>query len=610
MRWASIRRAAGVGGSRRQWWCYLLGFASALLTVLVVADAGLILDLVHGVRGTEAAGAPWRFAVWLGVSGDPGGWLDCYENCLLSLLAALVILATIEAVFLLLLFRAGELASWEAVAQLQVAVYEQVRRLGVPDWFEREGRQAEQRVLADCLTIREGLAARWTTVPRSCSTVILLLGLAAYLDFFLSLLAILLVLFIWRLYERMRARSEAARRNAQAQLNTRENAVLDAFRTARIVEGVTAAASEDPSLAAAFDRYRRETRQDLIIRVALGPWLVWLLGLGAALLLLVVGLSPRPSPAGLGVLALTLARLTLPVIRLRRAIHILRRADEAAAEVFAYLDRQPEVGQMAGALALPGIAREIRWDGVCVSGHAGQSLLADLSLAIPAGALTALVASDCHAPLTMVGLFLRHRDPGAGRILVDGTDLRSVLLGSLRQQIAFAAADGMLFSGTIADNIRCGRVDLSSDQIDDAARQCEAYEAIRDLPEAFATAVGPRGTNIPASLAFRIGLARAVVGNPSVLILQEPPEPAEEKSAQAIEAALERIRTGRTVVVIPSRLATLRAADRVLLIHQGRLQAAGTHTELLQGNALYRHLNYVLFTPFRDVAPCSPHEAR
>ena len=150
--------------------------------------------------------------------------------------------------------------------------------------------------------------------------------------------------------------------------------------------------------------------------------------------------------------------------------------------------------------------------------------------------------------------------------------------------------------------------DLTQDQIDDAARRLRGLEAIKDLPEAFATTVGPGGTNVAASIAFRIGLARAMIGNPSVLIVQEPPEPTDETEAHAIDAALQQLRSGRTLIVVPSRLATLRAADRVFLIHQGRLHAEGTHTELLQANALYRHLNYVLFTPFREVMPCGPND--
>ena len=611
MRWASFHRAARFRGSRRRgWWNYSLAFVSAVCTVLLVAAIGLILDLIHRLPGEGFAAGSWTFAGWLGWPEASWGWLDRYEYCLLGLLAIVVMLATVEALLLLLLRRTGELAAWNAVAQLQVAVYEQVRRLGVPDWFEREGRQVEQRILADCLTVREGLAAYWTTVPRSLCAAALLVGLAAYVDFFLSLLAMLLVLFIWRLYQKIQARADAAKRSAQAQLATRQQAVLDAFRTARIVEGVTAAECDAQSFTAAFDRYRRDTRYAVAAHAAEGPWLVWLLGLGAAVLLLVVGLSSRDVPLGLAVLALTLVRLSLPVVRLQDAMRTLGRAEEAAEEVFGFLDRTPGVGQIAGALAIGRVAREIRWEGVAVAGHAGKPLLTDLSLAVPAGSLTAIVASDCHTPLTMVGLLLRHQDPTAGRILLDGTDLRSLTLRSLREQLAFAAADGMLFSATIADNIRCGRAGYTQDRIDEAARRCAVFETIKNLPEGFATVVGPGGMNLPASTAFRIGLTRAMAGNPSVVIVQEPPETADEEEWRAIDAALQQVRAERTLIMIPSRLAMLRAAERVFLIHQGRLQAEGTHTELLHANALYRHLNYLLFTPFRDVVPCGTNNAR
>jgi ABC-type multidrug transport system fused ATPase/permease subunit len=268
------------------------------------------------------------------------------------------------------------------------------------------------------------------------------------------------------------------------------------------------------------------------------------------------------------------------------------------------------VGQIAGALEIGGVARGIRWEGVGIADHAGRPLLTDLSLAIPAGSQTAIVASDCHTPLTLAGLFLRYQDPSTGRILVDGTDLRSLTIRSLRRQIAFAAADGMLFTGTIADNIRGHRAGLTQEQIDDAARLCQVLEAIKSFPDSFHTAVGPGGTSVAAGIAFRIGLARAAIGDPSVLIVQEPPLPAEDAEAQTIDAVLRQLRAGRTLIIVPSRLTTLRAAERIFLIHQGRLHAEGTHTELLHANALYRHLNYVLFTPFREIMPCGPNDPR
>jgi len=607
----SFRKAARFGGApRRRWWIYLCGSASALLTVLLVADVGLILDLVHSSHDGGQPLGSWSFAAWLGWVDQPWGWLDRYEYCLLALLAALLILATAESLLLLLYFRLAELAAWDTVGQLQIGVYEQVRRLGVPDWFEREGRQAEQQVLDDCQVVREGLAAWWTSMPRSFVVGALLLALAACIDFFLTLLTLLLALCVWRLFERLQARADTAHRDARARLAMRQEAVLDAFRTARIVEGLTAVPASDEPFRVACDRYRRDMRQGVTTRVAARPWLLWLLGSGTALLLLVVGLSPRPTSTGLGVLALALARLALPIIRLWRAVPLAARADEAAEHVLAYLDRTPGVGQIAGALEIRCVEREIRWEGVGINDHAGRPLLTDLSLAVPAGSQTAIVASDCHTPLTVAGLFLRYQDPAAGRILVDGTDLRSLTIRSLRQQIAFAAADGMLFTGSIADNIRCARPDVSQDQIDDAARLCQVLDSIKDLRDGFATMVGPGGTSVPAAVAFRIGLARAAIGNPSVLIVQEPQAAADETEAQTIDTALQQLRGGRTLIVIPSRLATLRAAERVFLIHQGRLHAEGTHTELLQANALYRHLNYVLFTPFREITPCGPNDVR
>ncbi len=603
MRWASFRRAARLSAGGR-WWNYGLAFASALVTTLLVADAALVLDLIHSPHSTGQTPASWAFSTWLGWPDVSRDWLDRYEYYLLGLLAALLVLATVEAGLLLMLFRSGEQQAWEAVSRLQIAVYEQVRRLGVPDWFEREGRQAEQRVLADCLKIREGLTAYWSMMPRSVCVATLLLGLAAYLDFFLSLLAVLLAGFVWLLYQKVRTQGIKANDDVLTQLARRQRTVLDAFRTTRIIEGVTATTSEDASFAAACDRYRRDTQQDLTIRTASGPWLLWLLGMGATLLLVVVGLSPRAMPASLAVLALALARLVPSMLGLRRATQIIRQADDAAADVFAYLDRTPVIEQIAGALAVDKLTREIRWEGVAVGGHASDVLLSDLSLTIPAGSRTAIVASDCHTPLTMVGLLLRYKDPSAGRILFDGTDLRSLELRPLRQQVAFAAADGMLFSGTIADNIRCGRATSTPERIDEAARECDVLDSIKSLPAAFETIVGPGGTYLPAPQAFRLGLARAILLKPSVLVIQEPPEADDEEDKRAVDAVIQRLGAGRTLIVIPSRLTTLRAMERIFLIHQGRLHAEGTHAELLHANALYRHLNYILFTPFRDVVPC------
>ena len=238
MRWASFRKAAHFGGGPpRRWAIYAVGCLSALLTVLLVADAGLVLDLVHSPYGDGPALESGRFAAWLGLPEPVRGGLGRYEYCLLALLAGLLLLVTAESLLLLVYFWLGERAAWDAVARLQIGVYEQVRRLGVPDWFEREGPQAEQQALANCLVVRDGLAAWWTTraAQRSCRRAAVHLGGLRRL---LSVAAddpagAFRVAFV----SASGSAADLAHRNARSQLSARQQAVLDAFRTARIVEG-------------------------------------------------------------------------------------------------------------------------------------------------------------------------------------------------------------------------------------------------------------------------------------------------------------------------------------------------------------------------------------
>jgi ABC-type multidrug transport system fused ATPase/permease subunit len=331
-----------------------------------------------------------------------------------------------------------------------------------------------------------------------------------------------------------------------------------------------------------------------------------LLAVCVALLLLVVGLSPDANTPSVVVLAVAVVRMSLPIFRWREALEKVRRGDASAAEIFAYLDQTPPVGQMAGAATLEPVSRSVQWEKIRISEDKEGPAASVLSLVVPAGSLAVFLSSECRTPQTLLGLCLRYRDPAAGRILLDDRDIRTATLRSLRQQITLAPADGMLFTATIAENIRGGRAEYSQDQLEQAAQLCGVLDAVQNLPHGFQTTVGPRGRSLSTLVAFRIGLARALLGSPSVVIVEEPRGSWDEATAAALDRTFQQIRTGRTLIVLPARLATLRAADRVHLFHQGSLRTSGTHAELLQQDALYRHLNYVLFNPFRDVKPCEP----
>jgi ABC-type multidrug transport system fused ATPase/permease subunit len=214
--------------------------------------------------------------------------------------------------------------------------------------------------------------------------------------------------------------------------------------------------------------------------------------------------------------------------------------------------------------------------------------------------VVAIMASDPHTPLAVAGLFLRFYDPAAGRILFDDEDISKATLDTVRGQVALVSADGPLFPGTIAENIACGDDSgFTRLQIDDAVRQAHANELIGKMTNGLETPVGNRTTEMPEHAGFHIGLARALLREPSLLVLQEPGDGLSLEAAQQLDAALKHGAQNRTLIVLPSRLASIRSADLILLFHEGRLEAQGGHSELLQTSELYRHLNYVRFNPYR-----------
>jgi ABC-type multidrug transport system fused ATPase/permease subunit len=586
-----------------------LGCLSAVPTLLLVINLGLLVDLVHSRHATVSGPWFWTFARWLQEAGVAGPWMNRYDSWLLLLVSTSVILALVEWALLLLYFRQVQIAALDTSLHLLKAVYEQSRRVEAPAWFAGSPAAQEHRLVDVCGRLRDALTQWWSVAPRAGTLVGLLLLLALSINFFLALLVVLLAVFLWRIYQRIQVHTQARLERYRTLVRTRGMQLLQNFHAAQTIAGFGGQVPESRSTGAAIERYRQEAARAVTTTSSLRPWVLLLSALGIAILLLVVGLSPGGTLAGTLVLMLAIARAAPPTARLGRVLVRMDEYQSLADELFAYLDKTPSVGQMAGAAALPRITRDVRWENVSLAGDE-HPLLADVSLTVPAGQMAAFLSLDCGTPPALASLCLRYVDPEAGRILLDATDVRSVTLDSLRREVAVAAADGSLFTGTIEDNIRCGRAGYGGQQIERAAEICRVLDAVQNLPQALLTTVGPGGRDVAPSIAFRIGLARAVLGNPSLIIIEEPRGDLSDETIATLEAAMGQARTGRTVILLPSRLASLRAADRIFLFHQGRLHAEGKHAELLKQNALYRHLNYVLFTPFRDVVPCDQdHEA-
>jgi ABC-type multidrug transport system fused ATPase/permease subunit len=250
----------------------------------------------------------------------------------------------------------------------------------------------------------------------------------------------------------------------------------------------------------------------------------------------------------------------------------------------------PEVVDRPDAVDASAIRGQVRFEGVDFSYPDGTAVLHDITFQASPGEMIALVGLTGAGKTTLVSLIPRFYDVTMGGILVDGLDVRQYELRSLRERIAIVLQEPVLFSGTIADNLRYGRLDATAEEIESAARAAHAHEFISRLPKGYDTEIAEAGGSLSGGERQRLSVARAILKNAPILILDEPTSSLDAISEEIVFAALRRLRTGRTTIVIAHRLSTVRDADRILVLDQGRISAIGRHDELLKTSLLYRRM--------------------
>ncbi len=256
----------------------------------------------------------------------------------------------------------------------------------------------------------------------------------------------------------------------------------------------------------------------------------------------------------------------------------------------ALLDTQPEVKEAARCVDLARSTGAVAFERVSFSYPGRPRVLDEISFEVPPGARVALIGPTGAGKTTLASLLVRFYDPDAGRILVDGVDIRDLRLQSLRAQLAVVLQEPLLFSGTIAENIRYGRLDATDDQVVAAATSANAHEFISRLPNGYETIVGERGAQLSGGERQRICVARAFIKDAPILILDEPTSSIDSKTENVILDALDELMYGRTSLMIAHRLSTVREADLILVLSQGRIVQQGTHDELVEQDGLYRQL--------------------
>jgi subfamily B ATP-binding cassette protein MsbA len=479
------------------------------------------------------------------------------------------------------------------IRDLRAALYGHVQRLGLPFFGAMKGGQLAARVLSDTEQTRgavQGLAQGL----RSAGLVAVYLAILFALSWRLALVALVLAPALALV---MRPVLRAVRRRAAAALQQRGELAAVAVETAANARLVKAHAGEEQERRR-FTGAAAATMRDMLRaqRVALlASPLSETLGAGVLILLLVLG-GPGGGAGLRPELFVTFVAVTLrllsPVKALAQFPALMAEALAAADRVFEVIDRPPEAPDPPDALTFRGLVNELEFRDVWVAYGPERWALRNVSLKIGRGEVVAIVGPSGAGKSTLVDLLPRFVEPARGAVLADGTPLARFSRRSLRAALGIVSQDTVLFNDTVRANIAYGdRADADDAEVEAAARAANAHEFIGGLPAGYATALGERGARLSGGERQRIAIARALLRDPPILILDEATAALDAAAEREVQEAVARLMAGRTVLVIAHRLATIRGADRIVVLEGGSVVESGSHDALLAAGGLYGRLH-------------------
>ena len=284
-----------------------------------------------------------------------------------------------------------------------------------------------------------------------------------------------------------------------------------------------------------------------------------------------------------------------PVKRLTHVNAVLQQAMACASRIFEILDTNIDIEDKPEAVEIDSMQGKVFFDDVSFSYNQGEEVLSDINLEVQEGLTVAIVGSSGAGKTTFVNLIPRFYEIDSGKILVDGNDVRDLTLKSLRGHIGIVPQETLLFSGTVADNISYGKQKATREEIVTAARAANAHDFISAFPHGYETEVGEKGVKLSGGQRQRIAIARAILRDPRILILDEATSSLDSESESLVQEALERLMEGRTTFVIAHRLSTIKKSDMIVVLESGRVAETGTHTALLEQKGVYHGLYQVQF---------------
>jgi ABC-type multidrug transport system fused ATPase/permease subunit len=550
-----------------------------LVSILVVAGAGLL--------------APWLIRALvqsLTLAGsDPAAALTSVTQIALVLLVLYILRSAGQYIN----FHLSHVVAFDLCHDLQVAVYRQLQRFSPAYFAERQTGEIVSRVVKDTEDIEPVIADVVydfvVSVLLAVGIIVILLSLSPTLTLLTFLPMPFAIAAVLRLNRPIiRAFEDEAERSGEISALVQDNVAG--------IKEIQVFNREHHELARVRTLSHRYTRQQIYARkltALLYPIIEGATGLSVVLVVAFGGAAVARGEGSIEDLVAFVLYITVfyqPLWMLVNVSEAFQRGIASLKRIGEVLALQPEVDDPPNGVEVERAKGEITLERVGFAYRTGLPVLHDIDLRVPAGQTLALVGPTGAGKSTIISLVARFYDPQAGRVLIDGIDVREWKLGALRRNISVVLQDVFLFYGTVRENIRFGKPDAENDEVIAAAQVANAHDFIMALPHGYDTLIGERGVKLSGGQKQRISIARAVLKDAPILILDEATSAVDSETEAQIQQAMERLRHGRTCIVIAHRLSTVRSADQIAVLDGGRVVELGSHREILANEGLYARL--------------------
>lgn len=488
---------------------------------------------------------------------------------------------------------------------LRRVVYQHIQRLSLSFHDQKRTGDLISRVTSDIDAIQSLVSNVLLGIVVNVLTLLGMIGVMFYLSWEFTLIALLvtpaLFLVVYQFTRRIKKASRAVRRKEGQVVSVLE----EVLSSIRVVKAFTREDYEQKR----FERESREsvemTLQARSLKAKLAPLVEIIVAAGTCLVLWYgarLVMTGALTSGALLVFLLYLGKMYKPMRDLSKMSDTISKASVGWERIREVLETEMQVRNIRGARPAPNFKGKIEFDHVSFSYDESREILEDVSLRIEPGQLAALVGPTGGGKTTIVSLLPRFYEFTSGQIRIDGLDIRRFKIKSLRQQISFVLQESLLFRAPVWQNIAYGKPEATHDEIVRAAKLANAHEFIERMPEGYDSMVGERGLTLSGGQRQRITIARAIIRNAPILVLDEPSSGLDPATERLVFDALSNLMEGRTSIVIAHRLATVRRADVIFVIDDGRVVESGTHGELLDRGGLYSHLYELQFRGEEEIA--------